>query len=84
MDSDEHRRTLTRRGKRIASTRERTHPQHFTTTRRPCQAGRNEGPDQMPYRLWRTRLGVTPKLTWHPALHLDGSPNDAQLTQPHR
>ena len=37
----------------------------------------DEGPDQMPSRLWRTHR-VTPRLAWHPALRLHGSPNDAR------
>jgi transposase len=56
-----------------------TRPAHFTTSVGSATlSGRDEGPDQMPYRLCRTPHRVTPPLAWHPALRLHGSPNDAR------
>jgi hypothetical protein len=67
VDSDEHRRTMGRRGN-PSHRRARTN-WTFTTTGQRCKAGTNEGPDPMPIGLWRTEE-VTPSLAWHPALRL--------------
>lgn len=82
MDSDEHRRILAATRKPLSSSQqEATPPSNGSPSKlRPVVPGwkDDEGPDQMPYSLWRTRPRVTPRLAWHPALRLHSSPNDAR------
>jgi hypothetical protein len=53
VDSDEHRRTMGCRGK-PSPAQKGTNELPLHNSGRQCQAGTNEGPDQMPIALWRT------------------------------
>src|SRR5204863_2675303 len=67
VDSDEHGRSLTGRGKQLPAGRRSQQPLH--NSGRQCKAGTNEGPDQDADRAMADRR-VTPFLAWHPALRL--------------